>query len=75
MTLSVDPNACLPRRGPAAPPTPLEQALARNVFGRLVQQVIRRPEYGVLYAGIGFWVIAGTLGIGRPIITILAAHV
>lgn len=76
MTLSVEPNACLPRRGPAAPPpSPLHQALARHPIGCLVQQIIRRPEYGVLYAGAGFWIIAGTLGIARPIVTILSAHI
>jgi hypothetical protein len=42
---------------------------------RFVRRVIRSPEYGVLYMGIAFWLVAGTLGIGRPLFDIVAAHV
>jgi hypothetical protein len=42
---------------------------------RFVRRVIRSPEYGVLYMGIAFWIVAGTLGIGRPLFDIIAAHV
>lgn len=76
MTLSLDPRTCLPRHGPAAPaPSRTERLLARSAAGRVIARVIRKPEYGVLYGGIFFWVIACTLGLGRPLIDILAAHV
>lgn len=42
---------------------------------RLVRHLIRKPEYGVLYLGTAFWIIAGTVGIGRPLLDIFLAHV
>ena len=53
----------------------LIRALSQTPPGRFVERAIRKPEYGVLYLGTMFWVVAGTLGIGRPLFDILAAHV
>lgn len=53
----------------------LLRALSQTPPGRVIDQAIRKPEYGVLYLGIAFWIVAGTLGIGRPLFDILVAHV
>ena len=52
----------------------LLQALSQTPPGRVIDRAIRKPEYGVLYLGIAFWIVAGTLGIGRPLFDILVAH-
>ena len=50
----------------------LSHLLGETAPARVIRQVVRSPEYGVLYSGIAFWVIAGTIGIGRPLIAVLA---
>ncbi len=58
---------------PTVPPhrSKLFRLLGETAPGRVIRQVARSPEYGVLYSGIAFWVIAGTIGIGRPLFAIL----
>ncbi len=53
----------------------LIRALSKTPPGRFVERAIRKPEYGVLYLGTMFWVVAGALGIARPLFSILVAHV
>ncbi len=58
---------------PTMPPhrSKLSRLLGEAAPARVIRQVVRSPEYGVLYSGIAFWVIAGTIGIGRPLFAIL----
>ena len=50
----------------------LSRFLSETAPARVIRKVVSSPEYGVLYSGIAFWVVAGTIGIGRPLIAILA---
>jgi hypothetical protein len=56
-------------------PSRLRRLATENPPARFVRHVIRKPEYGVLYVGTAFWIIAGSFGIGRPLLDVIAAHV
>ncbi len=58
-----------------AQPSRLPRCVRESAPARVVRRIIHAPEYGVLYSGIAFWVVAGGLGIGRPLVGILVAHV
>jgi hypothetical protein len=63
-------------RRPEQPRLSLLRRLAtENPPVRFIRHVIRKPEYGVLYLGTAFWIIAGSFGIGRPLLDIIVAHV
>jgi hypothetical protein len=63
------------RRSEQRQPFRLRRLATENPPARFIRHVIRKPEYGVLYVGTAFWIIAGSFGIGRPLLDVIAAHV